>query len=223
MTLTRRFRPSAPRGRHAPSTLRLTTAVLTALLLTATGCGSSDGSDASNSSASATTSSDSSSATGGQQPSAWADDVCSAASDWKAAVDTAQATLSDKADLSANGVRDAVDSVATATDSLVTSLKGLGTPDTAAGDQARAELSTLATQLQQQKTTITGATSPSPTTARQLLTQVSTITGALAAMLTGITATVDAISQLDGAEELKGAFQTAPSCQQLSATPSTSS
>ena len=151
------------------------------------------------------------------QASTWAEDVCSAASDWKVAVDTAQATLSDKANLSANGVRDAVDAVAAATDSLVANLTSLGAPDTTAGDQAQAQLSTLASQLQQQKDTITSATSQSPTTARELLTQVSTMTGALATMLSNVTATVDNIRQLEGAEELESAFQDALTCKQLQA------
>jgi hypothetical protein len=133
------------------------------------------------------------------------------------AVDTAQATLSDKGNLSANRVRSALDSVATATDSLVTELTGLGSPDTAAGDQAQAELSALANQLRQQLDAIAGAASQSPSTARELLANVSTITGALAAMLTAVTATVESISQLKGADELKRTFETNPNCQRLSA------
>ena len=133
------------------------------------------------------------------------------------AVNTAQATLSDKGNVSANRVRSALDSVATATDSLVTELTGLGSPGTAAGDQAQAELSALANQLRQQQDTITGAASQSPRTARELLANVSTITGALAAMLTDVTATVESISQLNGADELKRTFETNPNCQQLSA------
>ena len=189
-------------------------AVVAVLVLTAAGCGSSDESDGSASEGGPT---QSSSAAGGQELSAWADDVCSSASEWMTAVDTAQATLSDRANLSANGVRSTLDSVATATDSLVTELTGLGSPDTAAGDQAQAELSALAHQLRQQQDAITGAASQSPSTARELLANVSTITGALAAMLTGVTATVESISQLDGADELKRAFKTNPNCQQLSA------
>ena len=215
MTLIRAFRRSRPRRRENLAAASRTATAVAALVLLAVGCGS-DGTEGSPSSSSSQSSGTS---TGSQEPSAstWAQGVCSTASDWKVAVDTAQATLSDKANLSANGVRDALDSVAAATDSLVADLTNLGPPDTAAGHQAQAQLSALASQLQQQKDTITGATSQSPTTARELLVQVSTITGALATMLSGVTATVQNISQLDGAEELESAFQTTPACQQLHA------
>jgi hypothetical protein len=218
MTLSHRIRPLTSRfavGRgHDRAAGRLTVAVVAVLVLAAAGCGSSDGSDGSSSEGGPT---QSSSAADGQELSAWADDVCSAASEWVTAVDAAQTTLSDKANLSANGVRSALDGVATATDSLVTDLTGLGPPDTAAGDQAQAALSALATQLRQQQDEIAGATSQSPTTAGELLTNVSTITGALATMVTGAAATMESIRQLDGAEELESAFKANPNCQQLPA------
>ena len=221
--------PAAGRRRPpSPAAAGRLAALLAILVLAATGCGGSGGSDGSpsagnsSSESSAASPSSSSSAAGGQDASAWADEVCTATSDWKQSIDTAQATLNDTANLSANGVRGALDDVATATDLLITDLTHVGTPGSAAAVQVQSELSLLATQLQQQKDTITGATSQSPTNARELLIQVSTITGALATMLTGITATVDNISQLNGTEELQSAFQTTPACQQLrtSASPS---
>ena len=218
MTRTRTIRRPLLRPYQNSVAAGLTALVVAALLLATAACGGSPSSNSSD----GTDGSDGSEGSQQSQAMTWAEDVCSAASDWKDAINSALTTLSDKANLSANGVRDAVDTVAAATDSLVADLTSLGTPDTTAGDQAQAQLTTLATQLQQQKDTITSATSQSATTARDLLTQVSTVTGALATMLDDVTTTVDDIRQLDGADELENAFQDAPTCQQLQASASAS-
>ena len=218
MTLTRTIRRRPLRPYQNSVAAGLAALVVAILLLATAACGGSPSSNSSDGS-------EGSEGTEGSQQSqamTWAEDVCSAASDWKNAINTAMTTLSDKANLSANGVRDAVDTVAAATDSLVADLTSLGVPDTTAGNEAQAQLTTLATQLQQQKDTITSATSQSPTSARDLLTQVSTVTGALATMLDDVTTTVDDIGQLDGAEELESAFQDAPACQQLQTSASAS-
>ena len=125
--------------------------------------------------------------------------------------------MQDEANLSANQVRDVVDSVSAATDSLVADLKGLGPPDTTAGDQAQAQLSTLAGQLRQQQDTIASATEEPSTTMRDLLGKVSTLTRTIATMLADITTAVEHIRQLDGAEELTSAFQDSETCRQLAA------
>jgi hypothetical protein len=213
MTVTRTVRRRAPRLRLNPAAASLTAIVFVTLVFATAACSGSDGSDGSSSPEGAD---------GGQQAQAatWAEEVCTTVSDWKVAVDNARATLSDKANLSANGVRDAVDGVAAATDALVADLDSIGPPDITAGDEAQAQLSTLASQLKQEKDTLTSTTSQSSTTMRELLAKVSTITGALATMLTEVAATVEDIGELDGAEELTSAFQDAPTCQQLQASAS---
>jgi hypothetical protein len=197
------------RRRHHLSSAAPTAALVSlTLLFGATACGDSDDTNGSSSAQSST-------ADEQAQAEAWADDVCSPLGDWKIAVDDARATLSDKANLSANEVRGAANGVADATDSLVSDLESLEPPDTTAGDEAQAALSTLSSQLQQHKDTITSATDQSSSTPREMLANVSTVTGALATMLTDVAAAVEDIGQLDGAEKLTSAFQDTPSCQQL--------
>jgi hypothetical protein len=159
------------------------------------------------------------------QPSAteaWAGRVCASASSWLGAVSDAQATLTDTTHLDADALRGAFDDVAGATETLVTNLGKLGTPDTEAGDRAQAQLSSLSDQLQQQQTLISGATDQAAGSVQGLLAQVSTVTGAIASMFTDISTTVDNLRQLQGADELKQAFQDAQACQELRASASPS-
>jgi type I site-specific restriction endonuclease len=171
---------------------------LVAVLALATGCGGSDGD---------------------QQTAAevWADDVCSTVSDWKGAVEDAQTTLRDPANLSANDVRDALDSVATATSAFVADLQDIGPPGTAAGDAAQEQLSSLSDQLQQQADVVARTLNQPSENLQELLAQASAVSGALSTMVTDAVTTVENIRQLDGADELESAFQDSPSCQELRA------
>lgn len=169
-----------------------------AVLALATGCGGSE--------------SDQQSAT-----EAWADDVCSTVSDWTGAVEDAQTTLSDPANLSANDVRGALESVSTATTAFVNDLQDIGPPDTEAGEQAGAQLATLSDQLQEQADVVTRTLNQPSASLQELLAQVSTVTKALSTMVTDSVAAVDNIRQLDGADELERAFQDSQTCQELRA------
>jgi hypothetical protein len=159
------------------------------------------------------------------QPSsteAWAGQVCSTASDWLGAVSDAQKTLTDTSNLNADTLHTAFDDLAGATDTLVTDLGKLGKPDTQAGDQAQAQLSSLSDQLQQQRDTISKAADQASGSVQGLLAQVSTVSGAIATMFSDISTTVDNLRQLQGADELQKAFQDAQACQELRASASPS-
>jgi len=148
---------------------------------------------------------------------AWADDVCSTVSDWKGALEDAQTTLSDPANLSANDVKDALESVSTATSAFIDDLNGIGPPDTEAGRAAQEQLSTLSGQLQQQADVVTRTLNQSSANLQELLAQVSTVSGALSTMVTDAVTAVENIRQLDGADELESAFQDSSTCQELRA------
>jgi hypothetical protein len=155
-------------------------------------------------------------------PETWAGQVCSTASNWLDAVSDAQATLTDTSNLNADALRGAFDDIAGATETLVTNLGKLGAPDTEAGDEAQAQLSSLSDQLQQQRSAISTATDQATSSVQGLLAQVSTVTAAVATMLSDIGTTIDNIRQLQGADELEKAFQDASSCQELRASASPS-
>jgi type I site-specific restriction endonuclease len=148
---------------------------------------------------------------------AWADDVCSTVSDWKGAVEDAQTTLSDPANLSANDVKDSLASVSTATSAFVTDLKDITAPETEAGAAAQEQLSTLSDQLQQQADVVTRTLNQPSASLQELLAQVSTVSAALSTMVTDAVTAVENIRQLDGADELESAFQDSSTCQELRA------
>jgi hypothetical protein len=150
----------------------------------------------------------------------WADDVCSSVSTWRDTVSQAKSTLRHPADLSVSTFEDTVRGVVEATRTLVNEMGDLGPPDTSAGKQAADQLSTLSKELEQEmavvkKTIQSDAASPS-----EMLASLSTITGALATMSTDISKTVDDLGSLDGAAELRDAFDSSASCQKLRASAS---
>jgi hypothetical protein len=188
-----------PRQQALGACRHLTLVVLAAVLVVATGCAGSDGGDEQSAA------------------EAWADDVCASVSDWTDAVQDAQTTLRDPANLSANEVTGTLKSVSTATSAFVSDLKSFGPPDTDAGQAAQAQLSTLSDQLQEQADIVTGALNQSSGNLQQLLAQVSTVSGAVASMVSDAVAAVENIRQLDGADELERAFQDSATCEELRA------
>ena len=176
---------------------------VTAVVSCAAGCGGS-----------------STSSQGKTETEKWADDVCTSISTWRDTVSQAKSTLRHPADLSVSTFEDTVRGVVDATRRLVTEMGNLGPPDTSAGKQAADQLSTLSKELEQEmavvkKTIQSDAASPS-----EMLASLSTITGALATMSTDISKTVDDLGSLDGAAELRDAFDSSASCQKLSASAS---
>ena len=148
---------------------------------------------------------------------AWANDVCSAVQDWTDALTTAQASLSDASNLSADSVRAAFDDVSSATETFVSDLKGVGSPGTEAGDQAKKELQSLSNNLEEQDQVIEDATSETSGNLDSMLARISTVSAALATMATDARTAVTRIQGLDGAQEIEDAFRSASSCKGLTA------
>jgi hypothetical protein len=183
-------------------------AITAVVLVAVAGCGSSSD-DSSSAPSSASTS-----ATASAQTVAWADQLCSAASTWKGQLSTATSRLGDTANLSVNGVRSSLTSMATATGDFADDLRSLGSPGTQAGDQAQQDLSDLGDSLdaQQQKISDTLA---GVTTARQLVSALPALTTSLSAMGAAFGSTADQLSTLDGGAELEAAFQASTACQEV--------
>jgi hypothetical protein len=191
------------KSRHGPTyRIWLAGGLASALVLATAGCGESgDGDEQS-------------------RAEAWAGDVCSAVGSWRTEVTAASQTLGDTGNLSANEANEAFDNLATATEDLVSELVDIGPPDTDAGDEAEERIDALSDQLEAQRDIIRDATENDAGTVNEVLEQVSRVTGAVSTMITDALRTVDQIRNLDGAEELEGAFASASTCQDLRSSPS---
>ena len=136
-------------------------AVAASLVFLAAGCGSSGGGS--------TTTTTSASAT-----ETWASGVCSSITTWQAAIKSAAGSV--KSDPTKSGLQTAAGDAKSATETLASDLKGLGKPDTQAGQQAKDSLDQLSTSLQKDVTTIENAVK-GVSGVSGVLTAVSTVTG----------------------------------------------
>ncbi len=111
--------------------------------------------------------------------------------------------------LSKSGLQDAADQAKTATDTFVSTTKGLGKPDTDSGKQAKATLDTLSSQLDADVSAVKSASESS------LLTGISTASATLVTAKDQITTAFDQLKGLDPKGELGDAFSQASSCSAL--------
>jgi hypothetical protein len=171
--------------------------MLAALALS--GCGGSNGGGDSSSTTSA---------------SEWADGLCSAIGDWTDSVSSATTSLKGD-DLNEDSVKSAVDDVGDATESFVDDVKGLGTPDTEAGQKAKESLDSLANNLDDDLAEIKAAGAYFTEGVSGALSAVTKISQTLSTMEQQISSTFSELEQLDTHGELEDAFQQSDSCNDL--------
>src|SRR5262249_18487727 len=155
-----------------------------------------------------------SSSSGGTVPAEdWANNVCSAITTWTSSVRKTGDDLrtGNVTDASLTG---AVDHFQSSPKPLADDLKGLGRPDTSAGDKAQASVDKLATEIQkdadQIKTETEGASGLSGL--QQSLTKVGVT---LQQMGVQVTTTFSELGTLDAKGELQSAFKKADKCSSL--------
>ena len=143
----------------------------------------------------------------------WAQGLCSAIGDWTSSVSSATGSL--KGDnLSEEGLKSAVDDVESATDTFVDDMKGLGSPDTEAGQKAKESVDQLADELDSELAKIESATDGASGVSG-VLDAVSTVSGTLSTMSQQIASTFSELEQIDAAGELEDAFKEADACNDL--------
>ena len=165
-----------------------------AVTLVAAGCGGDDTSDTS-------------------AATQWAGDVCSALTTWKDDVSAAAESLQG-GNLSADALKSAVGDVGDATRTLADDLKGLGRPDTEAGQEAQDTLTSLADELATEADTIESAVE-NASGISEILTAVSTISSTLGTMGQQVSSAFSNLEDLEGGQELKDAFTESDSCSSL--------
>ena len=143
----------------------------------------------------------------------WANGLCSALTTWKGSLESAATQLT-SGNISKETINGAVDDIRTSTDSFVDDLKGLGKPDTAAGQKAKASLDKLADELQSDVSDVQDAVGGA-SSLTELLAALPTLRTALTSMATQFQTTRSELNQLDAKGELKDAFEQADSCDSL--------
>jgi hypothetical protein len=179
--------------------MRLTLVSAAAVLLLsglAAGCGGSDDSS------SDTTAADE-----------WASDACSAVTTWTSELTSTVNELK-QSGLSKDALQSAVDDTKSATETFVDDLKGLGKPDTEAGQEAKDAVDQLSTQLQSDVDKMESAAEQASGVSG-VLSAVSVVSATLATMGSQLSSTFTQLQTLDAQGELKSAFDDSDSCKNL--------
>ena len=152
--------------------------------------------------------------------SEWASGFCSSVTTWKESIQSAVSPLK-SGNITKDSVQTAFNDFKSSTDTFVKSIKGLGKPNTDAGDQAKQDVDSLSTQIDDGvnsiKSTVKGITNV--TTALAAATSVSST---LSSMTGSVQQTFQSLQQLDAKGELTTAFQNADSCKTLKASANSS-
>jgi hypothetical protein len=136
----------------------------------------------------------------------WADGVCSAVSSYTNAVKDAAATLKGE-NLSRSGLNDAVSGMKEATQTFATTIRGLGSPGTSAGESAKQTLDDLSSALKEDASAMQAATGGSST-----LSAVSVVSTTLLTAQSQIISAFEELKKSDAKGELQAAYAQAPSC-----------
>jgi hypothetical protein len=173
--------------------------IVSAGLLTA-GCGGSN------------SSSGSTSTTGATSAETWSNSLCLAISTYKTSLENVVTSVT--ASPSTTGIKSAATEAETATTTFITTVKGLGKPNTSSGQQAQSDVSSLATKLSDDLTTIKNAVADL-SGAAGLVSAISVGSKTLVDAQNQITATYKQLKELPRGE-LQQALKTAPACVTLS-------
>ena len=139
----------------------------------------------------------------------WAGGVCSQLSTWVTSVEeTVTSLAANPLSLDKEAVQAATADVKGATDELVDGLAALGPPETEAGNQAKSELDSLGTQLQQQLDEVEQEADAGSLS-------ILTVTGAIATASSAVRSTFESLESIDSDGELRDGFEDSESCDSL--------
>ena len=143
----------------------------------------------------------------------WADGLCSSITTWQSEITTIVNSLKG-GNLTQDSLTAAVDDAEEATRNFTTELKGLGRPDTDAGQQAQDSVNELTTQIDEDMTKIQDAVSNASGVAG-VIAAVPTITSAIQSAGNQVADTISGFEELDAKGELESAFKDADSCEDM--------
>src|SRR3954470_6128052 len=149
-------------------------------------------------------------------PKDWADGLCSAITTWSTSVQQAGQKLKG-GNLSKDDLKTTTTQITDATATFADDLKGLGKPDTDAGQKAKDAIDELSTQVSDDvdklQKTVNDAVGSG---AKGAVAAASGIATTLSTMSTQIAAASTKLQQADAKGELEQGFKDAPACKKLS-------
>jgi uncharacterized protein YukE len=146
-------------------------------------------------------------------PAEWSNNLCSALVSWSTSVRSAASSL--KGNMTESSLKSSSDDIKKATAKLEDDLKGLGKPDTKAGEEAKKTIDTLSDQLKSDVDQIDDAVK-GVSGASGVLQAVSTVSSTLATVGNQVRAAFTDLQQVDATGELEKAFKNADACKTLS-------
>jgi hypothetical protein len=156
---------------------------------------------------------------GGDEASAtsaeeWADEFCTAVSDWREELEQIGEGIDDPSTLSIDALEEAADDASAATDEFIEEVRALGAPDTESGEEVEQSVESLADTAEAEKEDVDEAVDD-VSNISDLPSALSTIGESLTAMATALQRTLDAIENGDVGDEIRTAFQESEACDEL--------
>ena len=146
---------------------------------------------------------------------AWADDFCTSIGDWREQVQDAAGELAEPSTLSEEQLDDSIRQAVAATDDLLADLGELGVPDLEARDEIEQELDHLESVLRERAANARAGIDQPAGSVSEALARLAALSRELAAAAASIELTIDKLSSLDPAGELKQALDSSDACASL--------
>jgi hypothetical protein len=150
----------------------------------------------------------------------WAGGVCEAVGSWQTELqqifDDVQAQVTSGDAGAVDAIRSGIDQGVSATEELVSTLEGLGPPETEAGQQAQQQLEQVSDQVSQTVSDVQGTIDSvgDDASVAELVGALSGVAGNIQAALGQVESTVDSLRE-SADEEIQQGFEDAPACQEL--------
>ena len=158
----------------------------------------------------------SSSSSSEPSPKDWADGLCAAITTWSNSVKAAGESLKNGS-LSEGDLKKSSSEIKSATNTFADDLKGLGKPNTDAGQQAKDAIDKHATQINEDVDTLQSAVNDAAGKGTKgAVSAASSIATSLSTMSTQIASAASKLQQSDAKGELEQGFRDAPACKKLS-------
>ena len=155
-----------------------------------------------------------SSSSSSPSPKDWANDLCSAISNWSQSVQKSGKALQ-SGKVTKDNLKSTTGDIKSATHTLAEDLKNLGKPKTQAGQDAKDAMDKLASEIDGDVEAMQKAVDNAGSSASGAVAAASTIASTLSKMGTQIGTASSQLQSADAKGELQQGFKDAPACQSL--------